>query len=144
MEGKCEYGDALCWFIHEVDSNIPFQDATDLKCKKCDNTFKTRLSFMKHRKSEHGDSVPTCRNALNGSCEYGISKCWFIHYDSESESEHGNRNINLKDQEFTEKLLNMMEKFTQRIQLLKNQISNKNRNNKHNRQHEIRNIHGKS
>ena len=39
MEGKCEYGDALCWFIHEVDSYIPFQDATELKCKKCDKLF---------------------------------------------------------------------------------------------------------
>ena len=38
---------------------------------------------------EHGESAPTCRNTLNGACEYGLYKCWFIHNDTESENGHG-------------------------------------------------------
>ena len=29
------------------------------------------------------------KNKLNGACEYGLSKCWFTHNDSEI----GNQNI---------------------------------------------------
>ena len=66
VEGKCEYGDTLCWFIHKIDRQI--QEATELKCKHCEKTFKTRSTFMKHRKSEHSESVPACKNVLNGAC----------------------------------------------------------------------------
>ena len=74
---------------------------------------------MKHRKSEHSESVPSCKHVLNGACGYGQSKCWFTHNDSEIE----NQNLNVKDQEITEKMLDMMEKITQRLQLLENQFS---------------------
>ena len=44
---------------------------------------------------------------------------WFIHNNTESKNE----NLNIKDKEITEKLLNMMEKFNQRLKLIENQIS---------------------
>ena len=50
IEGKCVYGDTLCWFIHKIDSQNPFQEATELKCKNCEKTFKTRSNFMNHKK----------------------------------------------------------------------------------------------
>ena len=71
VEGKCDYGDTLWWFIHKIDSQIPFQDATEVKWKHCEKKFKTMSTFMKHRKSEHSESVPACKNALNGACGYG-------------------------------------------------------------------------
>ena len=74
---------------------------------------------MKHRKSEHSESDPPCKNALNGACGQGQFKYWFTHNDSEME----NQNLNVKDPEITVKMLDMMEKITQRLQLLENQFS---------------------
>ena len=73
---------------------------------------------MKHRKSEHSESVPACKNVLNGACGYGQSKCWFTHNDSEIE----NQNLNVKDQEITEKMLDMMEKITHVFNFLKTRL----------------------
>ena len=89
-EGKCGFGDALCWFLHEVDGIISLQEATTFKCKHCDKVFQTRLGFMNHRKDEHSENVPACRNFLNQACVYGSSRCWFTH--SKSEKENGNIN----------------------------------------------------
>ena len=45
---------------------------------------------MNHRKKHHQQSVPTCRNYVNGSCLYTNENCWFKHDSSEGmeENEH--------------------------------------------------------
>ena len=84
-EGKCEFGDALCWFLHEEDGSISLHEATQIKCKHCDKAFQTRSSFMNHRKEEHSENVTPCRNFLNQACVYGSSRCWFRHSEPEIE-----------------------------------------------------------
>ena len=59
-------------------------------------------------------TVPTCKNAIEGSCWYGTDKCWFRH--TETGTQIGT-NI-MKNEEITEKIFKMMETFTQRIMQL--------------------------
>ena len=64
---------------------------------------------MQHKKSEHSEFVQMFTNA--NSCPY--QNCWFLHEHTEQ---------NTDKQELTEKILSMMEKFTQRIVNLENLI----------------------
>ena len=68
---------------------------------------------MNHRKEDHAEKVPICTNYLNGSCEYVT--CWFKHSETINEKTNLIENKNL-----TEKLLNMMEKFVERLAMMEN------------------------
>ena len=87
MEGKCTFGDE-CWYSHKTDSS---KTLTEYKCKICEEVFKIKSEFMKHRRHAHVESVPLCRDASNGSCQFGKVKCWFNH--QEEEIPNGNRNM---------------------------------------------------
>ena len=67
---------------------------------------------MKHRKKEHRPSVPKCRNSINGTCKYGSIFCWFTHDDLDT-----NDNDRFMDEknEVIQKLIEMMERMTERI-----------------------------
>ena len=72
---------------------------------------------MNHRKHNHSENVPTCRNFSNGSCEYEHGSCWFKHSDTVFE----NTNVNgIENDNITEKLLSMMEKFSERLTMIEN------------------------
>ena len=111
-EGKCYLGDMDCWYTHS-ESNKTF------KCKYCENEFKNRYDFMKHRKEEHPQFVPNCRKETNGTCQFGAHNCWFKHIEIENSNEHTNID---KNQELIGKLFNMVEKFTQRILELEEKV----------------------
>ena len=78
---------------------------------------------MKHRKEYHSDKVPSCNAVNTGSCRYGEKKCWFKHSKKEN-------NINDfeeitetdKNSEMLQKLFEMVEKYTNKINLLENEI----------------------
>jgi hypothetical protein len=72
--------------------------------------FENKGHFMEHKKSEHSECVQMFTSV--NSCQY--QNCWFRH-------EHNERNTD--KQEVTEKILSMMEKFTQRIVKLENLIN---------------------
>ena len=55
-EGKSEFGDELCCFLHDEDGSISLHEASQIKCKHCDKAFQTRSSFMNHRKEEHSEN----------------------------------------------------------------------------------------
>ena len=38
---------------------------------------------MNHRKKEHAQFVPECREYMNGACRYEKNGCWFRHCDVE-------------------------------------------------------------
>ena len=47
-EGKCDYGEQLCWFKPGKSSDK--QETTKLNCTICNTDFKLRSDFMNHRK----------------------------------------------------------------------------------------------
>jgi hypothetical protein len=77
------------------------------ECNICEKGFANIGDFMHHKKIEHADIVQMCKNT--NSCTY--QNCWF-HHEQNNEKE-----------EVTEKILSMMEKFTQRIVNLENLIN---------------------
>ena len=113
--GTCTYNREECWWRHEKNNN---EDG--YSCADCDKTFKNRGDLMKHRKNAHIESVSTCRHALNGRCHFSSKDCWFIHEDERmgkniNEKDNELKNLETPDNEVTERLMNMMEKFTKRI-----------------------------
>ena len=69
---------------------------------------------MHHRKKEHSETVPKCRNDY-GTCQFGITKCWFNHDEHQAIN---TENHNEKD--VIDKLFNIVEQCTERIVQLEN------------------------
>jgi hypothetical protein len=81
-EGNCHFGDS-CWYSH--DQSI-IKSLTEYKCNIWEKIFKTKSVFMNHRKDEHSRNVTICRNAINGTCHFGMGRCWFKHNEMEMEA----------------------------------------------------------
>ena len=103
--GNCELGDDICWFIHSESTQSDF---TEIKCNLCEKAFSHQNNLMQHKKSEHLTTVKACKNASSKTCWYGDIKCWFRH-DLNTDDE------DIKNQNITEKMFHMMEKFTERL-----------------------------
>ena len=112
--GNCDFGNDSCWFRHS-------NNLENFKCNICEQAFKTKKETHYHQKHEHALSVPQCKNESLKICLYGAEKCWFQHNEHEDHKKYQNQN-----QDITEKLFNMMEKFTERIII----IEKKNKNDK--------------
>ena len=115
--GKCEFGDELCWFRH--DENSKASNMAGLKCNVCGKSFENINCLFQHRKNDHIKEGQLCKNHISNTCKYGAHKCWFRH-ENENSIEGKEENS-----ELTEKLFKMMEKFTERIMNLENQIAAK-------------------
>ena len=106
--GNCPFGDDRCWFRHSV------LKTSEVKCKICDDKFATRSDYQKHRKQKHPSLVPRCKDVASGKmCKYGIH-CWFKHKEFE-ELETAVENENIEKKEVIEKLLDKIEKMSERI-----------------------------
>ena len=68
---------------------------------------------MQHRRDYHSEKVPVCTNYLNGNCEY--SSCWFKHSQTDEVKTDQNLTINLVD---------MMEKFAEKLSKIEEKIEN--------------------
>ena len=91
--------------------------------------FKEKAEYMSHRKKEHKEKVPNCKNGNNGGCHFGHGKCWFIHDHIQNDnignsSKNENRNEDRND--IMQKLVEMFERQTERIILLENSINPRN------------------
>ena len=86
LEGKCVHGNQ-CWYSHENDTS---KSVPEYRCRICETVFKIRFEFMQHRKQHHLETVPTCRDAFSGTCQFGRVKCWYNH--DETDSSNANRN----------------------------------------------------
>ena len=125
-DGKCAFGDT-CWFSHDASSKKSCQE---YKCSICEKEFKIKSVFMYHRKTEHSETVPICKHEITGSCQYGFQNCWFNHNKAQiDENESINENINEnnfmknnQNNEIMQKLVEMVEKYTQRIVQLENML----------------------
>ena len=74
--GNCEFQDDSCWFAHKQTNDFTSEQ---FKCNTCQFTFKNRLEYLGHRKLNHMEMVPICKNIIKGKCEYSEDKCWFNH-----------------------------------------------------------------
>ena len=119
IEGKCTHGDE-CWYSHKSDSR---KVLTEFKCKTCEEVFKFKSEFMKHRRAKHIESVPLCRDASNGRCQFGKIKCWFNHEEDDfaNETRYEENGINI-NQEVIDKIFDMMENVTKRIMMIENNL----------------------
>ena len=119
LEGKCTFGEE-CWYSHKNDSR---KVLSEYKCKTCEEIFKIKSDFMRHRRLKHIESVPQCRDASNGSCHFGRIKCWFNHEEYESSNDIRNEeNATNVNQEVIDKIFDMMENFTHHIIDIENNL----------------------
>ena len=85
VSGTCIFGDQNCWFSHSKSSND--LEAENFKCSSCEKEFRSLPDCLRHRKQDHNQLVPPCRNETNGSCKFGDKRCWFKHNKTEKSSE---------------------------------------------------------
>ena len=107
--GKCDFEEQNCWFLHQD------QNGVDFECTNCDKTFAANTKLLQHRKKDHRDSVPSCKNEKSGTCKYGNANCWFNHDENEDISKKENNEKQNENKEVIEKIFQMMEKYTQQI-----------------------------
>jgi hypothetical protein len=86
--GTCDFGDQYCWFSHCKSKQN--HEVSIFKCKSCEKEFIFQSDCLKHRKQEHTNSVPPCRNERNGTCRFGSLNCWFNHTNLENSNKGEN------------------------------------------------------
>ena len=117
MLEKCEFPENVCWFMHKKpDTTLSQQTLKDYKCGVCEKTFHHKTDFMNHRKQEHAQFVPECKDYRNGVCRYEQNGCWFRH----CEVDHNEMQV--VEKSMMERLFEMMENFTERITNIENQL----------------------
>ena len=111
--GNCEFQDDSCWFAHKQTNEFTSEQ---FKCNNCQLTFKNRPEYLGHRKLNHMEMVPICKNIIKGKCEYSEDKCWFNHQriskQNKNETETFENNAN-EERIVLKKLLDMVEKITE-------------------------------
>ena len=73
--------------------------------------------YLKHKKQNHPNLVPICKNTIGGECKFGDRNCWFIHDHVYNENE------NIANNAVIQKIFEVMEKATERITNLEMKIS---------------------
>ena len=62
---------------------------------------------MRHKKSEHAESVKLCRKNIEGICPFS-ENCWFIH-------ENLDKKENINQIKTIQKLFDIVEKYTSKV-----------------------------
>ena len=79
---ECKHGSIKCWYSHDDESD-PQSDSFEsvsITCKVCQNSFSSKSQLLKHRKSEHKETVPMCREIKEGKiCRFPEDQCWYRH-----------------------------------------------------------------
>ena len=108
--GTCEFGDEKCWFIHSTKKNQ--EKSSEYNCKLCDKVFSNLSEYLRHRKRNHEQIIPTCRNFKDGTCIYWNKNCWFQHGENEDDNESNRNKLNEKN-EIIQGIFKMMDKLTE-------------------------------
>ena len=88
LKGKCNFKDDDCWFLHEKkqSQHVARQETQEeIKCYVCDKMFSTRNGMMRHRKQYHPEGLRKCNNVEQGRCEFGPTRCWYMHFNDVEE-----------------------------------------------------------
>ena len=105
--GGCPFEDRKCWFLHTRNNEI-------FKYNICEQTFSKKSQFMQHRKLHHAEMVKICKN---DECIYK-KDCWFRHEHEEMEINNKEKNENI-----TERLVNLVEKLNKRVITLESMMN---------------------
>ena len=71
LKGICEFTDEVCWFSHKLHTNSTPQTLKEFKCSICGRAFKSKSEFMKQRKTDHPNTISSCRDFKNnGYCRF--------------------------------------------------------------------------
>ena len=101
--GFCEW-DKNCWFLHSEE-----KIKTDFKCTVCDTNFPSKINYMQHRKMDHENLTPKCKNIVKGPCDYGVN-CWFRHNGEMKNNEENHENDSVM-----QRISKLMEEITKRM-----------------------------
>jgi hypothetical protein len=106
QDGKCKFGAGSCWYNHGTISAQGDDDT--FKCYGCNIMFKVKSHLMKHRRDEHIDKTPLCKN---GSFCFYKENCWWKYQNKnqdfrlvlENFAPPGSQNNNIKKEEKSKK-----------------------------------------
>ena len=76
--GACLFSAEICWYSHDNNDKTQSPNIEEITCKFCGEQFSLKNEFMKHRKSNHNEKVPLCRENEKGTCKFDTN-CWYIH-----------------------------------------------------------------
>ena len=114
-KGVCPFDEGSCWYYHTKTGKDSGTKSTDFTCRICDKTYSHITDFMRHRRCAHYHMVPQCFNMYQGTCVFGEEKCWFKHEKNEDAHNNENKKDIDENETVTQKMLDMMEKFTKRL-----------------------------
>ena len=121
LKDMCAFNDENCWYSHKkFDDSSCHKEMNKFICVICEETFDKKNEYMIHKKNLHGSNISICKNYKNQmTCHFG-ENCWFRH-------ENNSKNIleNQQNDKITEQILNMLEKFTERMLLLENEVKHR-------------------
>ena len=82
-----------CWWKHKKEN------ANEIECYYCEETFATKAEVMFHRKTKHPKTVKNCSKFANKNCPFNETTCWFKHEANDAER-NKNYDLNEKDSVF--------------------------------------------
>ena len=82
LKNECAFG-TDCWYLHGQTSNSE-ETSDNFKCNLCEEEYKGRDIFMKHKKLMHHQYVPSCDKFSAGGCSKGNNECWYVHKESQN------------------------------------------------------------
>ena len=80
QQSECAFGDE-CWYRH-TETNISSEKKkkdNHFKCNICEMQFETKNNVMKHRKTDHVNSVVDCKKYMMGRGMLPNEMCWYSH-----------------------------------------------------------------
>ena len=120
LQGSCAFEAETCWYSHKINNENRMKPLTHYTCSLCKKDFKSKPEFMTHRKQNHNDIVKRCQNERTDTCTFGHKMCWYNHLENVSTQFYDNDNE--ESSEMTQRIFQMMEKFTERMEYLENQL----------------------
>ena len=99
---KCNFSALKCWWKHE-ERQENCEERFD--CFLCNETFKSKMELMTHRKKKHLNMIRQCQQFYQNSCRYTEESCWFKHETEERDTDKqggGNEKLINSDSVFRE------------------------------------------
>ena len=85
LSGACKFEDE-CWYVHDKE-DLSQNVFENFKCDQCETDFKGRLNFMRHKKTSHSQSIPSCEKFNLNKCYRSDQECWFEHKTNKSKND---------------------------------------------------------
>ena len=77
-----------------------------IMCNNCDESFKFKSQFLKHRKEKHPTTVPECKSIKEGKICQFKENFGFDHKDANNPKEHRNNDITKQNKDSTKETQN--------------------------------------